>query len=81
MKGQNTPAVFHPSSFNLHPFGLPGFPWRVRFHVQRRKPRDQRRNYKTRCGARNKEHFGDFASSAFQSCMRKSWLRFIDQLT
>src|SRR5437667_3123564 len=64
MKGQNTPAVFHPSSFNLLPFGLPGFPWRVRFHVQRRRPRDQRRVSKTRCEAWNKEHPGAFASGA-----------------
>src|SRR5438094_3611971 len=28
----------------------PGSPWRVRPRIQRRRPRDQRRNFKTRCG-------------------------------
>ena len=31
---------------NRNSFYWPGSPWRVRFHVQRRKPRDQRRDYK-----------------------------------
>jgi hypothetical protein len=31
MKRENASMAFYPSSFNLHPFGLPGFPWRVRF--------------------------------------------------
>src|SRR5256714_6825025 len=44
------------------PFGSTGSPWRVRLHVQQRKPRDQRRNYKTRCGTRNKSKIRDFAS-------------------
>src|SRR6266404_1932866 len=56
--------LFYRFSFNLHPFGLPGFPWRVRFHVQRRTPRDQRLILKTRCGGWNKEHFPGFASGA-----------------
>ena len=38
--------AFHHSCSNLYPFPAPGFPWRVRFYVQRRKPRDQRRNFK-----------------------------------
>jgi ketosteroid isomerase-like protein len=37
----------------------------VRFHVQRRKPRDQRRNYKTRCGEWNKSKIRDFASAKY----------------
>src|SRR6266404_2440597 len=40
----------------------PGFPWRVRLHVQRRRPRDQRRNLKTRGGTGNKSNPTDFAS-------------------
>ncbi len=55
--------ALRPSAFILLPFGSPGSPWRVRFHVQRRKPRDQRRNYKTRCGAWNKCKIFDFASA------------------
>jgi uncharacterized protein (TIGR02246 family) len=47
---------------NRNSFSLPGSPWRVRLHVQQRKPRDQRRNYKTRCGAWNKSQIRDFAS-------------------
>src|SRR5467141_3290908 len=43
----------------------PGFPWRVRFPVQRRRPRDQRRNLKTRCGAENKDQMPDFARADF----------------
>src|SRR5215510_6283353 len=55
-------ATLHPSAFLLLPFRSPGSPWRVRFRVQRPKPRDQRRNYKTRCGGSNKSQIRGFAS-------------------
>src|SRR5947208_15925148 len=40
----------------------PGSPWRVRPRIQRWRPRDQRRNYKTRCEVPNKRQSGTFAS-------------------
>src|SRR5207302_11379460 len=43
----------------------PGFPWRARFPVQRRRPRHQRRNLKTRCGTENKDQMPDFARADF----------------
>jgi len=33
----------------------PGFPWRARSHIQRRRPRDQRRNFKNSLRAWNKD--------------------------
>jgi len=55
------PLLHHSNTPLIHAFS-PGFPWRVRLHVQRRRPRDQRRNCKTRGGTGNKGNPTDFAS-------------------
>jgi hypothetical protein len=47
--------------YNRHSFA-PGSPWRVWLRALQRKPRDQRRSFKTRCGTGNKDELRDFAS-------------------
>jgi ketosteroid isomerase-like protein len=60
---EDTSSATSSLQYSSAPSSSPGSPWRVRFHVQRRKPRDQRRNYKTRCGSWNKSKIRDFASA------------------
>jgi hypothetical protein len=43
-------------------FRIAGFPLASAVSAKRLTPRDQRRNYKTRCGAWNKEQIREFAS-------------------
>ena len=56
-------GFFFPVSGIYFPVFLsPGSPWRVRPRIQRRRPRDQRRNFKNSLRSRNKDDPGDFAS-------------------
>ena len=59
---KDTSSITSSLEYSIAPSSLPGSPWRVWFHVQRRRPRDQRRNYKTRYEAKNKSQIRDFAS-------------------
>jgi len=73
---KDTSSVTSPPEYSIAPSSSPGSPWRVRFHVQRRRPRDQRRNYKTRCEAWNKSEIRDFASGHLVGHDRRGARRF-----
>jgi len=45
----------------------PGFPWRARSHIQRWRPRDQRRNFKNSLRAWNKDQIRNFANKRLAS--------------
>src|SRR5436190_13423763 len=55
-KFENLKSKFLPS---------PGSPWQVRFPVKRRRPRDQRRNFKNSLRNWNQHHKLNFASGHF----------------
>src|SRR5437899_12541785 len=76
MMSKDTKSVTSLLRYSITRSSSPGFPWRVRFHVQRRRPRDQRRNYKTRGGAWNKQRTTDFASVHFARIIAIFPLRF-----
>ena len=57
-------SVRSPASTFRYLLQAPGYPWRVRLRVQRRKPRDQRRNFKNSLRTGNQHHPRRFASPA-----------------